>query len=183
MPSKRLVGFRIEPREEDIKSVKQFVSEIFKLRAPIGDPKLWYRGHSDICYKLRPTVGREQVYVQKRVTFDCNQEISLLHRFRRRAYPEIGRAMTAGEAIFLARHHSLPTRLLDWTANALFALYFACFENPDADGKVWAMLPRAERQDLDAFKLARLKDEPDLFDYRVTDNRSTDAIKMVHPFL
>ena len=35
--------------------------------------------------------------------FVPHQEMSLLHRFRRRAYPYVGRAVTAGEAIFLAR--------------------------------------------------------------------------------
>src|SRR5262249_15462336 len=105
------------------------------------------------------------------------RERFMLHRFRRRAYPHIGRTMTAGEAIFLARHYGLPTRLLDWTANALFALYFACAEHPDSDGKVWAMRRRPGiEKELDVFDLVTLKSEENLFKYL-----KAFEIKMVYP--
>lgn len=46
-------------------------------------------------------------------------------------------------AVALAQHHGIPTRLLDWTKNPLYAAYFAAEEvNPDKDDgclAVWAL--------------------------------------------
>src|SRR5882672_9414197 len=152
MASKDWVRFSISPCG-CVDTVHNFLAEIFKLHVSPPDSdqgKMWYRGHSCFDYKLTPSVGREHKYAGKKLNLTAEQEISLLHRFRRRAYPSEGRSLTAGEAIFIARHHLLPTRLLDWTANALFSLYFACFEKYDVDGKVWGMLRRNEtKNDLD----------------------------------
>ena len=176
--------FTIVPCGAEILSAQHFVYEIFNLRGSINNQKLLYRGLSSSSYKLQPMVGRPLKYAGKEVLLDTTSEKDLLHRFRRRAYPHIGRAITAGEAIFMARHHGLPTRLLDWTANALFSLYFACYEHHDQDGKIWAMLRWPdEGYDIDAFKLAQLKTEEKVFDYRMRGgDPSNDAIKIVHPF-
>jgi len=175
----------IAPPRAEILCAQQFVYEIFSLRESIHNRKLLYRGHSKRCYRLKPMIGRPLMYAGKKdVLLNTTSEQELLHRFRRRAYPHFERAITAGEAIFIARHHGLPTRLLDWTANALFSLYFACHEHPDEDGRIWAMLRRRpEGYDIDAFDFARLKTEEEVFGYRVRDgNSSDDAIKIVYPF-
>ena len=39
----------------------------------------------------------------------------------------------------LAQHYGVPTRLLDWTENALIALYFACESNKNCDAVVWML--------------------------------------------
>jgi hypothetical protein len=41
--------------------------------------------------------------------------------------------------LFVARHFSLPTRAIDWTENALTALFFACRREPSQEGVVWYM--------------------------------------------
>jgi hypothetical protein len=136
--------------------------------------KLWFRGHSKSEYKLVPTIGRLACYGGLSKTFNAVTERELLHRFRRRAFPHDGRVDQAGYALFLARHHGFPTRLLDWTANVLYALYFACMENVDHDGHVWAFRQRGYAHVLDAFDLVG-KDEAKLL------SSKPFQVKIVHP--
>jgi hypothetical protein len=49
----------------------------------------------------------------------------------------------------VAQHYGLPTRLLDWTQNAAVALFFACCNEPDADGLVAIINPMELNQRLD----------------------------------
>lgn len=122
-----------------VKDTANFISAISDLHKDKPNRKFWYRGLSDCDYDLKPSVGRPQEYAGKQKTLSLSDEKDILHRFRRRSYPHLGRAISVGEALFLARHHKLPTRLLDWTANALCALYFACAAKLEKDAKVWVM--------------------------------------------
>lgn len=163
---------------ESVDSVQSFLSAVFRLRETKQNTKLLYRGLADTDYELVPTIGRPYDYADKqKVTFSRDAERNLLHRFRRRAHPHLGRAISAGEAIFLARHYGLPTRLLDWTANALYALYFSCSDKWRSDARVWAMDYVADYgTDLDVFKIVQINDERELFACA-----GEKAIKMVHP--
>ncbi len=166
-----------------VKTTADFVSAISSLHKNKENRKFWYRGLSDCDYGLIPSVGREQKYAGKKKTLNPTDEIGLLHRFRRRAYPHLGRAVSAGEALFLARHYKLPTRLLDWTANALCALYFACVANFDRPAKVWVMhrpSPPGEN-DIDPFEVGHIQDEKVLFD--LLGPRSSNSLKIIYPFL
>jgi len=45
--------------------------------------------------------------------------------------------------LFLMQHQGLPTRLLDWTENALVAAFHAIASNPDEAALIWALSPTA----------------------------------------
>jgi hypothetical protein len=168
-----MVTFTKEDRGQ-IDSVARCVQSIAELNR---DQKLWFRGHAKSCWSLIPTIGREQCYGGKRRTLRPDDEWQLLHRFRRRCYAAMGRAISPIEAMFLARHHGLPTRLLDWAANALVALYFACSEAADQEGRLWAMLPPDERGDIDVLDLIHIKS-----DVKLIKRMGKQGIRILFPF-
>lgn len=95
-----------------------------------------FRGHSDINYKLIPSVGRGHHTSRSFAKY----ERSLFDMFRREAHgflPTVPKE--EWEWLSLAQHHGLPTRLLDWTNNPLVALYFAVEQSTNADGEMVAL--------------------------------------------
>ena len=103
-----------------------------------AEARLFYRGHSKSDFLLVPSIGRGISFGNKiDVRFTAEQERLILHRFRRHAYAHVGRLITEWEALLLARHHGLPTRLLDWALSPLVALFFACCDNAGMAGCVW----------------------------------------------
>jgi hypothetical protein len=116
-----------------------------------GTGALWFRGQADASWPLVPSIGRKcdfwgnfQGLVSGAEEVNRYRELEkvLLSRFRRGAYPFFQRVLTEWEALTLAQHHCLPTRLLDWTSNPLVALYFASEKCREKDGAVFAYRPR-----------------------------------------
>lgn len=172
-----------------VASLQEFVQGLNNYRSTIDNDKLWYRGHSKKEYKLLPTIGRPFEYAGYSKTFTPHDENRLLHRFRRRAFPILNRMIPAGEALFLARHHSLPTRLLDWSANPLYALYFACIDHNVADAAVWCFRRIRNTEGIDAFELGHAQNEDHLLSRYPGDSNlpefglpTNSAIKVVDPF-
>jgi hypothetical protein len=81
----------------------------------------WYRGHEDERWTLSPTLLRRP-YVKK--ARDHEKAFSLEFKARAQQYLSF-RPANDLEWMMIAQHHSVPTRLLDWTDNAAIALYFA----------------------------------------------------------
>ena len=128
---------------EAVRSVSALVERVAAAKGA-----LYFRGQTDESWGLVPTIARLD---QRKVAGNpvhvatdtaIVQEKHLLHRFRRHTYEERGRVLSEWEALFLARHHGLPVRLLDWTTNPLVALYFACVceDEPTSDGAIWTFV-------------------------------------------
>ena len=111
--------------KEQIDSVQSFLNAVDQIRTSWSTETFpWFRGEpANVKTPLIPKLYREKE------DGSLHQENKLLQYFRMRA-PVLG-----GESIpergetdkwlFLAQHVGLPTRLLDWSENALCALHFA----------------------------------------------------------
>ena len=129
----------VQPYVHTVKDINGLFETIQKIsdylkkqgREHFGDTEnaLWYRGHENVEYKLLPTAMRK--FAQH-----ADQEESL-RSYQRGVYDEFKFRMdnasekidktgyTECDYLALMQHYSSPTIYLDWTENAISALYFA----------------------------------------------------------
>ena len=118
--------------EETIRSVCDLMRACKKLDCSNGSDKVFYfRGVKSASYKLEPSLARA-LSPSGRGNLMAREGEMLLDLMSRRPEDFLDRT-TALEQWGLARHHWLPTRLLDVTKNPLVALYGACL---DVDHKI-----------------------------------------------
>lgn len=139
----------------DVTSLSQYIETIKKLRSyyPSGyfidnptSHHFLYRGHSDATYQLLPGIYRKTYgendlfHVNNDGYLAWSTERGILGAFKQEA-SHILNILPDNEIKWAeyAQHYGVPTRFLDWSANPLVALYFACKSKNTADGVVWLL--------------------------------------------
>lgn len=122
--------------EREAKSLSEYLDIITSLKS--SHEKLWFRGHASSEYLLMPTIYRKP--------YSWEDEVPLLHQFKARASRFLSNLPSDdSEWLFIMQHHATPTRLLDWSENALVALAFAVQYRKEShtgkDANVWILNP------------------------------------------
>jgi hypothetical protein len=111
----------------------------------LGKPNEWeivrlYRGQA-VDKPLKPRLYRLNFSPEIRANLKYYHEVEkrVLRYFQRSALPMLSIIpQNNDEWLALAQHYGMPTRLLDWTANPLVALFFAVEEaGVEEDSVVW----------------------------------------------
>ena len=124
--------------DKKITSIADMIKELKNLSDPDKGP-VWYRGHADKSWELKPNYDRLTKPIQ---------EIELFTQFRQNANLLLTQPPSKPNDfswMFLMQHYGVPTRLLDWSESPLVALYFAVEDkNPDnlnKDAALWLLYP------------------------------------------
>ena len=123
------------PEDVEINCVSDLLCNI-KKKWTADRPLLYYRGQSNACWKLDPSVMRENYR---------ESEGEMLRDLMTRQPDEFSKFPSALDRWMLAQHYGLPTRFLDISANPLVGLYFACGGSKKHDGLLYLFATTRDR--------------------------------------
>jgi hypothetical protein len=177
----------------EVKNVSDFVRrvEVKKRRAEKSDNKadLLFRGQR-VDWPLLPKLAR----LNARVKPLAKVESLIFEEFRRTHLPHVDKVWDdSWDVLAYAQHHGLPTRLLDWTFNALQALWFAVEKPPEKDenGKemaavVWVFSPvmddyRVQEENLSPFTVKfSMVFRPRIVDHRLSSQAGAFTVHKIN---
>lgn len=124
-----------------------WIRELQRFRSPYA-----FRGMSESCHRLEASLSRLGGNPEEK-------EKHLIRNFRKYASRNLVEHDSVWDWISLAKHHGLPTRLIDWSFSPLVALHFATqyVTDFDQDGVIWMVnynmvhryLPEVLRKELE----------------------------------
>ena len=120
----RSADFNIDVGGNATVTVYNAVIEFLKWTRRYPSPQWVYRGHGDRSWKLKPRIGR------LRMAYESGKEKDLFREFKHRAVQHTSSDRNDWEWLSIARHHGLPTRILDWTRNPLVAAFLHAAKKP-----------------------------------------------------
>lgn len=144
----------LEWKEVVVRTWQEFIDALEPMLDAYRVPPTYvFRGQSDASWPLEPSFLRCMRGVTDRV-FAQEIEQLLEKEFMAQAslFPEVRNvcsilfAAPSIERWAYMQHHSCPTRLLDWTASAFVAAYFAVEQSPHTDGAIFVVAPEALNQ-------------------------------------
>jgi len=127
--------------EVTVRDFAGYVAAIENVRTNFGSAELWYRGVSRSVYSLVPSLFRNIAITNIDIAVNIERNIYEEYSFRSPAYDSKTRDIW--DLLFLMQHYRAPTRLLDWTASPLVALFFATARSSAVreDATVWVIDP------------------------------------------
>jgi hypothetical protein len=131
-----------------VTNLHEFVEKITKVKSNNNQDLILFRGQRESDKKLVPKIGRKETRLKGENRSELPEiEERFLELFKRLSLPFIEtKPESNSEWLAIAQHHGLPTRLLDWTANALAALWFVVRKEAvkNKNGAVWVLNPTDE---------------------------------------
>lgn len=136
----------------EVSSVSGYLDAIAEI-APNSTSPLWFRGISKVSHTLLPTIYRNAAGKTEDQLRKVEERLNRRFRDRSMPYSLQSRDESSDAAVvhswwrlFTMQHYGAPTRLLDWSENALTALCFAVFgaavESPCLqNAAVWVLDP------------------------------------------
>ena len=130
--------------ERKIRNIAEYLKEVSKMKEGWSTPVLAFRGQKNAGWLLASSAERrlqassaDQERVNKELFIEYHQ--NLLTRCKLKNYHQReGKPLDDLELLADLQHHGAATCLLDFTRNALVALWIAC-EKSDTDGKVFVV--------------------------------------------